>query len=275
VRLYPVVMDVAGQRRTDGLRPAAWKVGELAGRTGVSVRALRYYDEIGLLSPSRRSEGGHRLYTAEDVVRLQRIKSLTQLGFTLREVRGCLDRPDFLLERVVRLHLARLRERIELQRRLCERLERVSDRLSSGEDVSSEEFIETVMEVIDMSERIEKYYTPEQLEYLEQRRNEVGEERIREVEAEWPDLMEQVRAEMEAGTDPSEERVQALARRWMGLVREFTGGDQGIERSLNNMWSREENVHGIDTSETRELGEYVSRALAASGEASSDEECGS
>jgi MerR family transcriptional regulator, thiopeptide resistance regulator len=268
-------MDVAGQTRTDGLRPAAWKVGELAGRTGVSVRALRYYDEIGLLSPSRRSEGGHRLYTAEDVVRLQRIKSLTQLGFTLREVRGCLDRPDFPLERVVRLHLARLRERIELQKRLCDRLERISVRLRSGEEVSSEEFIETVMEVIDMSERIEKYYTPEQLEYLEQRRNEVGEERIREVEAEWPDLMEQVRAEMEAGTDPSEERVQALARRWMGLVREFTGGDQGIERSLNNMWSREENVHGIDTSETRELGEYVSRALAASGEASSDEECGS
>ena len=255
-------MDVAGKTKTDG----SWKVGELAGRTGVSVRTLRYYDEIGLLSPSRRSEGGHRLYTAEDVVRLQRIRSLTQLGFSLREVRGFLDRSDFPLERVIRLHLARLRERIELQRRLCDRLERVSDRLRSGEDVSSGEFIETVMEVIEMSEKIEKYYTPEQLEYLEQRRNEVGEARIREAEAEWPELMEQVRAEMEAGTDPSDERVQALAARWMGLVREFTGGDPGIERSLSNMWSQEENIHGIDTAETRALGEYVSRALAASNE---------
>jgi DNA-binding transcriptional MerR regulator len=259
-------MDVAGQTRTDGFPPVAWKVGELAGRTGVSVRTLRYYDEIGLLSPSRRSEGGHRLYTAEDVVRLQQIRSLSQLGFTLREVRGCLDRRDFPLERVIQLHLSRLRERIELQRRLCDRLEAVASRLGSGEEVSSGEFIETVMEVIEMSEKIEKYYTPEQLEYLAERRAQVGEERIREVEAEWPELMEQVRAEMDAGTDPSEERVQALARRWMGLVREFTGGDPGIERSLNNMWSEEENIRGIDTAETRALGEYVSRALAASNE---------
>src|SRR5918997_6654204 len=242
---------------------AAWKVGELAQRTGLSVRTLHYYDEIGLLAPSRRSEGGHRLYTAEDVVRLQRIKSFRALGFTLREVRPCLDRPGFPLERVVRLHLARLKESIELQRRLCDRLERVSSRLTSGEAVSSEEFIETVMEVIDMSERLDRYYTPEQLEYLEQRRNEVGEERIRQVEAEWAELMEQVRAEMEAGTDPSDERVQALAGRWMGLIGEFTGGDPGIARSLGNMWQQEDNIHGIDTAEVRKMGEYVSRALAS------------
>jgi hypothetical protein len=178
-------------------------------------------------------------------------------------VRRCLDRQGFPLERVVRLHLARLKERIELQRRLCDRLESVSSRLTSGEAVSSEEFIETVMEVIDMSERLDRYYTPEQLEYLEQRRNEVGEERIRQVEAEWAELMEQVRAEMEAGTDPSDERVQALAGRWMGLIGEFTGGDPGIARSLGNMWQQEDNIHGIDTAEVRKMGEYVSRALAS------------
>ena len=259
-----MVMDaVVRHSGADDSGTAAWKVGELARRTGLSVRTLRYYDEIGLLSPPRRSEGGHRLYTAEDVVRLQRIKSLAQLGFTLREVRGCLDRPDFPLERVVRLHLARLKEKIELQRRLCDRLERVSSRLSSGEEISSEEFIETVMEVIDMSERLNKYYTPEQLEYLQGRGREVGEERIRQAEAEWTELMEQVRAEMEAGTDPSDERVQALAARWMGLIGEFTGGDAGIERSLGNMWQREENIHGIDTAEVRKMGGYVSRALAS------------
>ncbi len=242
---------------------AAWKVGELAGRTGLSVRALRYYDEIGLLSPSQRSEGGHRLYTAEDVVRLQRIKSLRALGVTLREIREYLDGSEVPLEQVIGLHLARLREEIELRRRLCDRLEAVAARLRSGEAVSSERFVETVMEVIEMSERLNKYYTPEQLEYLERRRNEAGEERIRESQAEWAELMEQVRAEMEAGTDPSDERVQALAARWMGLIKEFTGGDPGIERSLGYMWRQEENIHGVDTTETRKMGEYVSRVLAS------------
>ena len=227
------------------------------------MRTLHYYDEIGLLSPSRRTESGHRLYTADDVVRLQQIKSLQQLGFTLREIGECLNRPDFPLGRVIQLHLSRLKERIELQRRLCELLENVAARLGSEEGVSSAEFVNTVMEVIEMSERLNKYYTPEQLEYLEERGREVGEERIREGEAEWAELMERVRAEMEAGTDPSDERVQALAMPWMGLVGEFTGGDPGIERSLSNMWQQEENIHGIDTSEAREMGAYINRALAA------------
>jgi MerR family transcriptional regulator, thiopeptide resistance regulator len=69
---------------------------------------------------------------------------------------------------------------------------------------------------------------------------------------------------MEAGTDPAEERVQLLARRWMELVQEFTGGDPGIERSLGNMWRQEESIHGMETGPMRELGEYVFRALAAS-----------
>lgn len=98
-----------------------------------------------------------------------------------------------------------------------------------------------------MSERLEKYYTSEQREQLEQRRHTLGEERIRQAEAEWQELIEQVRAEMEAGTDPASERVQLLARHWMGLVQQFTGGDPGIERSVGNMWQQEETIHGIDT----------------------------
>jgi MerR family transcriptional regulator, thiopeptide resistance regulator len=242
----------------------AWKVGELARQAGLSVRTLHYYDEIGLLSPSRRTDSGHRLYTAGDVVRLQRIRSLQHLGFTLREVRECLDRPEFPLQRVIQLHLSRLKARIELERRLCGLLERVAVRLRSGEEVSSGEFVDTVLEVIKMSERLDKYYTPEQLEYLERRRSEVGEERIREVEAEWATLIEAVRAEMEAGTDPSAERVQVLARRWMGLVEEFTAGDPGIERSVGNMWQQENEIHGIDTAKMREMMAYVSEAMAAS-----------
>ena len=253
----------AWQKEEDSGWPAAWRVGELARRTGLSVRTLHYYDEIGLLSPSRRTDGGHRLYTAGDVLRLQRIRSLQHLGFTLREIRGCLDRPDFPLGRVVQLHLSQLKERIELQERLCDLLEMVAGRLRSGEEVSAGEFVDTVMEVIGMSERLHRYYTPEQLKYLEQRRREVGEERIRQAEAEWAELIERVRAEMEAGTDPSNERVQALARRSMELVEEFTGGDPGIERSVSNMWQEEETIHGIDAREMRAMMAYVSRAMDA------------
>ena len=73
----------------------ALKVGELAKRTGLTIRTLHHYDEIGLLKPSGHTESGHRLYTADDIARLQQVISLRQLGFSLEEVRDCLDRPDF------------------------------------------------------------------------------------------------------------------------------------------------------------------------------------
>ncbi len=119
-------------REAEGSRPTAWRVGELAARMGLSVRTLHYYDEVGLLSPSQRTDAGHRLYTAGDVVRLQRIESLRTLSFDPQEIRECLERPAFPLQRVVELYLSQLKERIELQRRLCVLLEKVAARLRLG-----------------------------------------------------------------------------------------------------------------------------------------------
>ncbi len=238
-------------------------MGDLAKKTGLSVRTLHYYDEIGLLSPSSRTGAGHRLYSADDVLRLQQIRSLRSLGFGLEEIRECLEDSTLSPGRVVELHIAGLKEQIHLRQQLLHRLEAVAARLSSAGEVPAEELIRTATEVIEMSERIERYYTQEQLEYLEKSKQTLGEERIRAVEDEWPALMEKVRAEMEAGTDPRDARVQKLAGRWMDLVGEFTGGDPGIARSVGNMWREEKTIHGIDTARMREMMEYVSLALAA------------
>lgn len=241
------------------MRPPPWKVGDLARRTGLSVRTLHWYDQIGLLAPSYHTESGHRLYTAGDVARLQQIKSLRQLGFSLEEIRACLHRPDFSPLALIQAHLARLREQMELQRRLCERLESLAAHLRAAEEVSAEEFIQTIEDMT----MIEKYYTPEQLEQLKARKEQVGEERIRQVQEEWPKLHAEVRAEMEKGTDPSSERMQVLARRWMALVREFSGGDPGIEQSLRRMYQQEDTIHGMDVQAMRPMMDYVGRAIAA------------
>ena len=80
----------------------ALKVGDLARRTGLTVRALHHYDEIGLLKPSLHTAAGHRLYATADVARLQQVLSLRQLGFSLEQVRDCLDRPGFSPLEVIR-----------------------------------------------------------------------------------------------------------------------------------------------------------------------------
>lgn len=212
-----------------------WKVGQLAKRTGISVRTLHHYDQIGLLTPSHRTESGHRLYDRDDVVRLQQIVMLRQLGFALGEIGAALRRADTALPQLIDLHLGRLRQQIERERRLYARLEQMSAWLRAGREVSIDEFL-TMIEEMTM---FEKYMTEEQLETIRKRGETVGAERIQQVQEEWPRLIEEVRAEMQKGTDVQSPRVQELARRWMSLVNEFTGGDAGIATSVANMYRHE------------------------------------
>lgn len=72
-------------------------IGEVAERVGLSLRTIRYYEEVGLISPSARSQGGFRLYLEADVARLQLVKDMKPLGFSLDEMRdllGVLDQLD-------------------------------------------------------------------------------------------------------------------------------------------------------------------------------------
>lgn len=241
------------------ISPGGMRVGELAKRAGVSVRTLHHYDAIGLLVPLQRSEAGYRLYGRADVARLQQIKSLRHLGFALDEIGDCLRNPAYSPLRVIELHLARVREQIDRQRALRNRLEAMAVRLRATEEVSVEEFLQT-MEAMMM---VDKYYTAEQQAELAARREQIGEAGIRQAEADWQELMEQVQAEMDLGTDPTTPRVQALARRWSDLVRGFTDGNPEIETSLRRMWQEETTIHGIDTASTRAMGAYIARAFPA------------
>jgi DNA-binding transcriptional MerR regulator len=238
-----------------------WKVGELAERTGLTVRALHHYDAIGLVRPGARSASGHRLYTAGDLERLQRLLSLRQLGLSLDEVRACLDRPGYSLAEVLRLHAGRLRERLARESALLGRLEGLVRLLDTAADPSPEQILRTI-EAMTM---IEAYYTPEQLDQLRRRGEALGEEAIREVEAEWPRLMAAMKAEMEAGTDPAGPRVQALAARWRELVEMFTGGDPGLGQAVGKLWQERgpetASAHGMDFD--RGLFEYVGKAHEA------------
>jgi hypothetical protein len=89
---------------------------------------------------------------------------------------------------------------------------------------------------------------------------ELGDAHIREVEAEWPKLIADVRREMEQGTDPESPRMQALARRWAELVNEFTGGDPGMTQSLEKLYQSEPSVTARQSLDAAVF-EYVRRAL--------------
>jgi DNA-binding transcriptional MerR regulator len=238
------------------MKSEVFRVGELAKRTGVSVRALHHYDAIGLLAPSHRSESRYRLYDREDVVRLQEIKSLRQLGFSLEEIRDLLAARRLTPLGVVEMHLQRVREQIELQRQLLGRLESIAGQLRAAETPTADEMMRTI-EAMTM---FEKYFTEDQRQALKERGDKLGPEAIKAVEEEWPRLIAAVREEMQKGTDPRSERVRELAKRWRELLTAFSGGDRQMEASAAKMYREEPQTaqqYGLD----HEIFSYIGEAM--------------
>jgi len=232
-----------------------WKIGEVARLSGISLRALRHYDEIGLLSPGQRSDAGYRLYTRAELERLSHIKVLRSIGWSLEQIRECLTNADFSPQKLIQIHRANLAQRIAAEQKLLARLESLAARMQEQE-ISPEEFLQWMEEIT----MIEKYYSAEQLAELEERKNTVGQARIKEVEAQWPILMDEVRAAIERGDDPKSPASRELARRWQSLVEEFTGGNPGIRESLNNVYENESHVGGMDVEAMRPLFDFISQA---------------
>ncbi len=148
---------------------------------------------------------------------------------------------------------------MKLQQQLYERLEAIAAPTQALQTIDLKEFIQ----LIEVTMMIENYYTPQQLDYLIQRREMLGDERLRQVEAEWQELIAQAQSAMQNGIDPAREAVQELARRSQELIQEFTGGDAGIERSLNQMYQQEGAEVASRGAMDSAVIEYMSRARAA------------
>ena len=116
------------------------RIGEAAARAAVSVRTLRYYEELGLLTPSAHSPGGARRYAEEDVARLARIRELKDLlGFNLDEVKTVLTAEDRLGDLRAAFHAeedraaqaAIVAEAMEINRRLQAAVQAKLERLAA------------------------------------------------------------------------------------------------------------------------------------------------
>lgn len=157
--------------RHDGM----WRIGELARETGLTVRTLHHYDQLGLLSPQSRTEGGHRCYTSGDVRRLHRIVALRSLGISLEEIGTLLDGepdPTGLLRRQLDVVEERIRKSSDLRARLLDTL----NNLGRNAEPSARQLLHLIEETVAMNEPM----TPEQFaelkEELQRQARELGDE---------------------------------------------------------------------------------------------------
>jgi MerR family transcriptional regulator, thiopeptide resistance regulator len=140
-----------------------WRIGELARETGLTVRTLHHYDQLGLLSPLSRTQGGHRCYTSGDVRRLHRIVALRSLGISLEEIGTLLDGepdPTGLLRRQLDVMEERIRKASDLRARLLD----VLNNLGRNAEPSTQQLLQLIEETVAMNEPM----TPEQFAELKE-----------------------------------------------------------------------------------------------------------
>jgi DNA-binding transcriptional MerR regulator len=237
-------------------RANSWRIGELARSSGLTVRALRHYEAIGLLPRPRRTSAGHRVYGASDVARIYCVLALRSLGLSLPAIAACLDGDGTEIAQVVRRHLSDVERRIDEQSRLRTRLQMMLSVLERDEEPSTVSFLEAM----EMMKMFERYFTAQQLSDLRDRHDQMGGEAIREAESEWAELIARADAARVADIDPASPELRELWQRWRELIEAFTGGDPEIRKSLERMYTNEGIEQASRGAISPELWEYIGRA---------------
>lgn len=162
-------------------------------------------------------------------------------------------------------HLAHVDRQLEAIQALRRRLATMVARVQMVGPPPSDDLLALMEEVMKMDEIMKRYFTEDQLAALGRRWEQHGEQATARVQAEWPLLIAQVQAELDAGTDPAAPKMQALARRWMELLEFYHGGDPGLRDSMYRMQAdNSEMIQQQYGGPTTEQIDYIRRANAVS-----------
>lgn len=225
-------------------RDVPYTVGELARHTGVTIRALHHYDELGLVRPSARSAAGYRLYEDGDVLRLQQVLLLRELGFPLQEIGALLDDPGF--DRAAALR--------EQRRQLLARRAQVDGMIAAvdaalrsleGGDTMTKEQIESLFGGFDPAqyedEARERWGHTEAFAESARRTRGYGPAEWRQIQEESGAVYRALAALMAAGRPPGDPAVQAeVERHREHITRWFYRCTRSIHRGLGALYVADE-----------------------------------
>ena len=224
------------------------KVGELARRTGLTVRALHHYDSIGLLQPKARSEGGYRLYSRDDVARLHGIQTLRRMGLSLVEVAQLLEGGAVSLPALLSRQIGALDRQIAQAQALRARLAAMESVLAGGGQPEIDDWLGS----LSMMNTFEQYFSAGELQLVF--------ERWLRCRSQWPPLLQAVREAMARGVPPDSTALQPLARRWMEVSARWMEGDLALLKRWGSML-REQPALPLPAGMDRALLAYIEQAV--------------
>lgn len=203
----------------------------MAKASGVTIRTLYHYEEIGLVPASERTASGHRRYTEADLRRLYRVRALRGLGLSLEEIAGVLDRPGDDLTALRALLGAQLAELDLRAARIGQLKEQISGLLwMLDKEVMPDP--EKFMAALELHSVYESFFGQELRDHLARRRAEIGEEGMAGIRAQWLDMLREARRHLLDGTPVDDPRVQTLATRWEAMAAGLQSGDRQVDERV-------------------------------------------
>lgn len=204
-------------------------VGQVAKKMGVTVRALQYYDKEGVLCPSAQSEGGRRLYTDKDVVRLHQLLSLKQLGFSLEDIKKRLLPLDSPADVAAALEqqAGDIRKKIQALSLSLQQIEVLRAEVLQMQAVNFKKYADIIVNLQMKNDYywLIKHFDDQTLDYI---RGRFDKESGLAFLERFINLQEEALCLQKAGVPPESKQGQALAQAFWGMVMDFTGGDMAM-----------------------------------------------
>ena len=208
---------------------------EFSELTAVTVRALHYYDEIGLLKPSNKTASGHRLYSEKDLLRLQQITTLKFLGFSLGVIKEIILNKNFNIHHSLKIQAEMLSLESSRIDKAIKLINYISDKLQTDNPIAWETLTK-IIEVMNMSELERNQWEKRFLNTTEMNEFEKmvasrPQAQWDEIHQRWLELLNEIKLNLAHA--PDSEIGQALAKKWLVLVEEIYGDYQQLK---NKMW---------------------------------------
>lgn len=214
-----------------------YSVGAFAQLAGVTVRTLHFYDEAGLLKPSRQVGNQRRQYQQADLLRLQQILTLKRLGFSLQEIESLLDSPTYDVRQSLRIQRDAVAQQIGQLQSAYYALTRTMEAVETGQAIDWRQVTAIIQALSDPDKNqwMVRYYREEDWDWLRDRAMTMTPEQVELGTRAWEDLYTGFRAVRHLPPDHPD--VQALAERMQRLVAMFTEGRPKIQAALGKLYS--------------------------------------
>ncbi|WDV46269.1 MerR family transcriptional regulator [Clostridiaceae bacterium M8S5] len=236
------------------------KIKEVADLTGITVRTLHYYDEIGLLHPSKITEAGYRLYDETSLENLQQILFFRELGFPLSEIKIIMENPNFNRIETLSKHKEVL---IKKKERLDGLIQLVNRTMKGEKTMSFREFDMTEIDRCkkEYANEVEKLWGGSKAyEESQKKTKNYGKEQWQQISGESQGILKAFASNMDKAPDSNE--IQRLVKQWQEFITErFYNCTNEILSGLGMMYVEDERFKKSIDKYGKGTAEFIAKAI--------------